>query len=92
MLLDKCEYAWICGNIREYCYICLSVFCFTFLHCNSLSEETTDCFLEEKKFDFFIVAESILFAFRFRRNIFTIKISNLLLPLVGPNTAQKWQR
>ena len=41
-----------------------------------------DCFLEELKFDFFYSSwKYLIFVFCFRLNIFTSKISILLLPL-----------
>ena len=44
------EYAGICVNIVKSASM---AFCFTFLHCNTLSNGTIDCFIGEKKFVFF---------------------------------------
>ena len=47
------------------------------------SERTWSCFLHETKFDFLYSSWKYLIYFCFRLNIFTRKISNLLLPLAS---------
>ena len=72
----------------EYVEFSLDGFCFTFLHCNSLSKGTADYFLEEAKFVWIFRMYLTKFGmysvcFFFRLNIFAGKISNLLLPLAA---------
>ena len=83
------EYAWIipvaciCLIMPQCAKICLNGFCFTFTHCNSLSKGTIDCFLGKK-------LEVFDFVYCFRLNIFTVKISNLLLPLGDWGSRVPW--
>ena len=70
-------------------------FCFTCLRCNQLSswtcgylyqrsfslKQNETVFLNWQNLIFFVIAESTWFVFYFKLNIFTGKISNLLLPL-----------
>ena len=91
-----CEYTCICRNMRKYAQIRLNVFCFRFSNCNRLSTCMLDylfqhvhesrsygLFSRRSKKKILPIAAGIWFIFRFRRNIFTSKISNLLLSL-GP--------
>ena len=71
--------SWICLIMPECALICLSGFCFKFTHCNPLSKGTIEFSLKVKIWFFSIVAGSIWFCFR--PNIFTSKVSNLLLSL-----------
>ena len=69
-------YAWLCLNVRKYVWMAFVIHLFTC--CNSLS---INCFSESKNLIFFYSSWNIYFVYCFRLNIFTIKISNLLLHL-----------
>ena len=57
---------------------------FNIYDCNPLSKRTISCFLEKTKLYFFYSSgKCLIWFFSSRLNIFTSKISNLLLPL-GP--------
>ena len=83
--------SWICLILPEYASICLNGFCFTFTYCDHLYKGgTIDCYLEEQIFDcFYSNWKYLILFFCFRLNIFTSKISNLLLPL-GARDGESW--
>ena len=68
---------------------------YLFQHYRSFSlKETEVVFLETKNLVVFLVAASILFGFCFKLNVFTIKISNLLLPFgaKGDGGYESWYK